>query len=202
MSTRIIRLITSPFSILDPAGRLAVFAGSEAADGPLLAVAQDPVFVVRRERVVAGAAVDHVSLPDAPTVEVPADDVVVAVAPVEVVLALAADDPVVAPESTHEVMAAVGLDGVGPRSAFQGVGAVSTLNQRREGRPSRERYHQCCHHEHSQQSLHLLSPFGPAHAGNTRSLLSLTRRYKCFPPGNDLPTREYHALRCGPVSRK
>src|SRR3712207_8100961 len=132
MSTRIIRLITSPFSIRDPAGRLAVFAGSEAADGPLLAVAQDPVFVVRRERVVAGAAVDDVSLPDAPTVEVPADDVVVAVAPVEVVLALAAEDRVPVAVAVELVGAVAPVDPVAARERPHVV--VATVGDRKSTR--------------------------------------------------------------------
>ena len=90
--------LASARSLEEPARSLG------AADGPLLAFAQNPVVVVRCKRVMAGTAVDHVSLSDAPTVEVPADDVVVAVAPVEAVRAKAAEDGVVG--------VAVGVEGV------------------------------------------------------------------------------------------
>jgi len=64
--------LANAHSLADPTRSL------EAAHRPFLAIVQDPVLVVGRERVVAGATVDHVALPDAPKVEVLADDVVVA----------------------------------------------------------------------------------------------------------------------------
>src|SRR5215203_5902777 len=80
----------------------------EAAHLPLLAVGKNPVVKVRSKRVVARAAVDYVPHSYAARVEVPADYMVVAVAPVEAVLALAADD---------SVPVAVAVEGVGAVAA-------------------------------------------------------------------------------------
>src|SRR3712207_1673145 len=67
---------------------------SGAAHRPFLAVVENPVLIVGCERVVSGTAVEIVPHPDATGVEVPADEVVVAVAPVEAVRAKAAEDGV------------------------------------------------------------------------------------------------------------
>ena len=61
----------------------------------------DPSSQLARTRSSKSAAVDDVSLPDATTVQIPADDVVVAVAAVDVILARG---------RPHEVLATVGTD--------------------------------------------------------------------------------------------
>jgi hypothetical protein len=81
----------------------------ESADDPLFTVGQDRVLEVRRKRVETGAAVEHVAPSDTRGPQILAIYAVVTVAAEELVVAGAALDP---------VSAAITLNRIIPRTAF------------------------------------------------------------------------------------